>query len=247
VPSLISGSSQISYIGLTGIPNGIISGSGQLPSGLVSGSSQISYTGITDVPLGLVSGSLQIGDFGFVTTSSFNSYTTSQYGLNVALNDGINFLYNTKLNTSSFNEFSTSVATTGSNTFVGDQTVNGSLIIEGVSELLTIDGGFGGNRNFDYTSGSIFYLTGLTGNGTWNINNVPTTNNRGLTMTFVIEQGGTPYSASAYSFDSTPVTIKWSDSSVPTGSANKTEVIGLTAFRVGSSWNVLGSLSTFGS
>jgi len=228
VPSLISGSSQINYSGLTGIPNGIISGSGQLPSGLISGS-------------------LQISDFGFLTTSSFNSYTTSQYGLHVAHNDGINFLYNTKLNTSSFNEFTTSVATTGSNTFVGNQTINGSLIIEGVSEILTVDGGFSGNRSFDYTSGSIFYLTGLTGNGTWNINNVPTTNNRGLTMTFVIEQGVTAFSGSAYSFDSTPVTVKWVDSTVPTGSANKTEVIGLTAFRVGSSWNVLGSLSTFGS
>lgn len=139
------------------------------------------------------------------------------------------------------------LATTGSNTFNGDQTINGSLIIEGVSEVLTIDGGFSGNRDFDYTSGSIFYLTGLTGNGTWNINNVPTTNDRGVTMTFVVEQGGTPYSGSAYSFDSTPVTVKWVDSTVPTGSANKTEVIGLTAFRVGSSWNVLGSLSTFGS
>jgi hypothetical protein len=65
-------------------------------------------------------------------------------------------------------------------------------------------------------------------------------------MTFVIEQGVTAFSGSAYSFDSTPVTVKWADSTVPTGSANKTEVIGLTAFRVGSSWNVLGSLSTFG-
>jgi len=61
-------------------------------------------------------------------------------------------------------------AITGSNNFIGDQTINGSLIIEGVSEILTIDGGFSGNRSFDYTSGSIFYLTGLTGNGTWNIN-----------------------------------------------------------------------------
>jgi hypothetical protein len=203
VPSLVSSSTQISYSGLTGIPNGIISGSEQLPSGLVSGSSQISYTGITDTPLGIISGSQQMTNLGF--------------------------------------------AITGSNTFVGDQTINGSLIIEGVSEVLTVDGGFSGNRDFDYTSGSIFYLTGLTGNGTWNINNIPTTNDRGLTMTFVIEQGGTPYSGSAYSFDSTPVTVKWVDSTVPTGSANKTEVIGLTAFRVGSSWNVLGSLSTFGS
>jgi len=137
-------------------------------------------------------------------------------------------------------------AITGSNTFNGNQTINGSLIIEGVSEVITVDGGFNGNRTFDYTSGSIFYLTGLTGNGVWNVNNVPTTNNRTLTLTYVIEQGVTPYSGSQYQINGSNVTIKWVDNTIPTGSANNTEVIGLTAFRVGSSWNVIGSLSTFG-
>lgn len=183
VPALISGSSQISYSGLTGIPSGIISGSSQLPSGLISGSSQIN-------------------DLGY--------------------------------------------AITGSNTFIGDQTINGSLIIEGVSEVITIDGGFNGNRTFDYASGSIFYLTGLTGNGVWNIENVPTTNNKVLSLTYVIEQGVTAYSGSQYQINGSNVIVKWVDNTIPTGSTNNTEVIGLTAFRVGSSWSVIGSLSTFG-
>jgi len=137
-------------------------------------------------------------------------------------------------------------AITGSNTFIGDQTINGSLIIEGVSEILTVDGGFSGNRTFDYTSGSIFYLTGLTGNGVWNIENVPTTNNRAIALTYVIEQGVSPYSGSQYQINGSNITVKWVDTTIPTGSANKTEIIGLTAFRVDSSWNVIGSLSTFG-
>jgi hypothetical protein len=49
---LVSGSSQITYSELSGVPSGIISGSAQLPSGLISGSSQL--------PSGLVSGSAQI-------------------------------------------------------------------------------------------------------------------------------------------------------------------------------------------
>jgi hypothetical protein len=80
---LVSGSSQISYTGITNVPSGIVSGSGQvisllpagtvsgssqitygsvsgIPSGIVSGSSQISYTGITNIPSGLVSGSSQV-------------------------------------------------------------------------------------------------------------------------------------------------------------------------------------------
>ena len=125
-------------------------------------------------------------------------------------------------------------------------TIDTILNIGGVSENLTIDGGFSGNRDFDYTSGSIFYITGLTGNGIWNVNNVPTENNKAITITFVVSQDSTPYSGSQYQINSSNVTVKWVDNSIPTGSSNNVDVIGLTAFRVGSSWNVLGGLSTFG-
>jgi hypothetical protein len=92
--TLVSGSSQISYTGLSNIPTGIVSGSSQvvslLPSGTVSGSSQvlngttihsgaffngisvvsgsaqISFNGITDKPA-LVSGSSQI-TFGSISS-----------------------------------------------------------------------------------------------------------------------------------------------------------------------------------
>ena len=227
IPSgTVSGSSQIQYSGLTGIPSGIISGSSQIldGSGIWSGSAQLPsgiISGSSQLPSGLVSGSSQI---------SYTGITDTPNGLISGSSQISNLGY----------------AITGSNTFIGEQTINGSLIIEGVSEVITVDGGFNGNRTFDYTSGSIFYLTGLTGNGIWNVNNVPTTNNRTLTLTYVIEQGVTPYSGSQYQINGSNVTIKWVDNTIPTGSANNTEVIGLTAFRVGSSWNVIGSLSTFG-
>ena len=61
---LVSGSSQITYSGLSGVPSGIISGSAQLPSGLVSGSSQILngsgiWSGSAQLPSGIVSSSAQ--------------------------------------------------------------------------------------------------------------------------------------------------------------------------------------------
>lgn len=40
--------------------SGVWSGSAQLPSGVVSGSSQVSYTGLSNIPAGIVSGSSQI-------------------------------------------------------------------------------------------------------------------------------------------------------------------------------------------
>jgi hypothetical protein len=50
-PTLVSGSSQITYSGLTGIPSGIVSSSGQvinlLPSGTVSGSLQVTISSTT--------------------------------------------------------------------------------------------------------------------------------------------------------------------------------------------------------
>ncbi len=46
---LVSGSSQITYSGLSGIPSGIISGSVQLPSGIVSGSVQIDVMSTTNI------------------------------------------------------------------------------------------------------------------------------------------------------------------------------------------------------
>ena len=46
---LVSGSSQISYSGLSGTPSGIISGSSQLPSGLVSGSVQVDVMSTTNI------------------------------------------------------------------------------------------------------------------------------------------------------------------------------------------------------
>ena len=89
VTPLVSGSSQISYTGITNIPSGIISGSSQLPSGIVSssaqtianlpagtvsGSAQVSYVGLSNIPSGIISGSAQLPS-GLVSGSSQISYT----------------------------------------------------------------------------------------------------------------------------------------------------------------------------
>ena len=87
IPSgIVSGSAQVTYSGLTGIPSGIVSGSSQVtysgltgvPSGIVSGSSQVTYSGLTGVPSGIVSGSAQISDFGIFATTGSNGFNGSQ-------------------------------------------------------------------------------------------------------------------------------------------------------------------------
>ena len=100
---MVSGSSQVTYSGLTGIPAGIVSGSSQvsfngitdkptlvsgsaqitysgltgIPSGIVSGSAQVTYSGLTGIPSGIVSGSSQVAALGFATTGS-NGFNGSQ-------------------------------------------------------------------------------------------------------------------------------------------------------------------------
>jgi hypothetical protein len=148
-------------------------------------------------------------------------------------------------NTSSFTEGYT-YEFSGSIKSQNDLSVAGSLIIGGVSENVTSYSGNSGLIDFDYSNSTIHYIQNLSGSGTWNIFNVPTTEDKAITVTFVIEQGSIPYSGSLYSINEETVNVKWVDSVVPTGSANKTNVIGLTLFRINSSWNVLGSLSTFG-
>ena len=81
-PTLVSGSSQVSYPDLSNIPSGIISSSAQIDTlfnidGIVSGSSQITYSGISSIPAGIVSGSSQVTPLlptGVVSGSSQVSY-----------------------------------------------------------------------------------------------------------------------------------------------------------------------------
>jgi len=80
---LVSGSSQVVYSGLTGIPSGIVSGSEQLTGSydtryVLSGSiTQTTWDNIASKPNDIVSSSSQISAFGFLQTSSFNTFTSS--------------------------------------------------------------------------------------------------------------------------------------------------------------------------
>ena len=80
---LISGSSQVIYSGITGIPSGIVSGSEQLTGSydtryVLSGSiTQTTWDNIASKPNDIVSSSSQISAFGFLQTSSFNTFTSS--------------------------------------------------------------------------------------------------------------------------------------------------------------------------
>jgi hypothetical protein len=86
------------------------SGATPLPSGVVSGSSQIDYPQISNIPSDIVSGSSQL---------------TASYDLRYALSGSGGGTIDTS-----------SLATTGSNIFIGNQTITGSLYLSSSNEIV---------------------------------------------------------------------------------------------------------------
>ena len=84
-----------------------------------------------------------------------------------------------------------------------------TLIVGSVHEVLTLaESTTSPSLSFDFNASSIHYLRNQTGTTTYNVLNVPTTSQRALALTFVIEQGATAYSASAYQFNGSVVQRK---------------------------------------
>lgn len=124
-----------------GAPLGTVTSSAQviglLPLGTVSSSGQIFYADITDIPVGIVSSSTQ------VTALLPNGTVSSSIQVDVRNTTGIE-----------------TIATTGSNTFTGIQTIsNGTNSTTTSNGALIVSGGvgIGGNLN---VSGSV-YIAGL--------------------------------------------------------------------------------------
>jgi hypothetical protein len=84
--------------------------------GVISGSSQVIYSGLTGIPSGIVSGSSQISNFGFATTGS-NIFVGNQ-------------TVTGSLNVSGSSSLTGSLNVIGSGTITGDLTVQGNLIAQ---------------------------------------------------------------------------------------------------------------------
>lgn len=193
-----------------------------------------------------------IGGGGGGATTPGGNDTYVQFNNSGTFGGDADFTFSTATNTLAVSNIQVSgiVGASGSMT-LGDApsdliAVSGNLVFGEYGERITLATGIaGGTTNFDFSGATIFYVSGATSNGTWNITNVPTTDKIASKIKFVIDQNAIPYSASAYQFNSSPIAVKWKDGTIPTGTANHTDVIELNAYRSGSGWNVLGSLQTF--
>jgi hypothetical protein len=103
-----------------------------------------------------------------------------------------------------------------------------------------------GTVTHDFTEANIWYHSSISANFTVNLINTPTTNNRTISISLLLAQGGTPYYANAFQIDGSAQTIRWVGSVTPTPTANRTEIQTFTLVRAGSSWLVTSSLSSHG-
>jgi hypothetical protein len=163
----ISGLATVSGNTFTGnqVINGTIVATGTT---LVSGSAQVSYTGITNIPSGIVSGSAQ-------TIANLPSGVVSGSAQTIANLPSGTISGSAQVTTFGF-------GTTGSNTFQGTQTVNGSLVVTGsltaqqfiVSSSVTYltESFASGSHKFGDSSDDNHNFTGsVYVNGTLNVNN----------------------------------------------------------------------------
>jgi hypothetical protein len=138
-------------------------------------------------------------------------------------------------------------AFTGSSTFGGDvSAISGISSFASTTEKINTKTGAVGFVEHDYATGSIWYHTGMTGNFAVNLKNLPTTNNRSISIAIILTQGSTPYVPNALQIENTPQTINWIDGINPVGTSNKYDIVNFTLIRVSNNWVVFGTISRFG-
>jgi hypothetical protein len=139
----------------------------------------------------------------------------------------------------------TSILTTATAS-VGSLSVSGPSSLGTVYERLLLTSSIPTTVTFDTSNQSTLYINNPAANFTINFTNVFTTDSRVSTYNVIISQSATPYSASSVQVNTTSSIVKWVNSTVPTGNANKHDVYGFSLIRSGSTWVTLGQLSTYG-
>lgn len=125
-------------------------------------------------------------------------------------------------------------------------TVAGTSELQQSTEVLNVKTGATGIVTHDFTTGAIWYHTGVVAGFTANFTNIPTTNNRATVVTLMVLQGSTPYLPTSIQINGSAQQVNWLGGVQPNGTANKIDLISYTILRLNSAWSVIGSLSNYG-
>lgn len=139
-----------------------------------------------------------------------------------------------------------SPATASSGTFTS-VTASGLSTFESILDVSAAKTGATGTVVHDFTESNIWYHSSISANFTVNLTNVPTTNDRTITISLILDQGGTPRYANAFQIDGVAQTLRYpgfNTSFTPT--ANRKEIQTFQLTRVSSAWTVRVFYSSYG-
>jgi hypothetical protein len=127
-----------------------------------------------------------------------------------------------------------------------DLTATGTTTLAEITEILVPIASYGTSQSSAFSNGGVFYITGVTGNFTFNYTGVPTTTARTITLTLIIGQGGTAYVPTTLQINSVGVTINYAGGITPSGRANKIDIASFFIYNVAGTFVAVGALSSYG-
>ena len=130
-------------------------------------------------------------------------------------------------------------------TVSNDLNINGITNLRATTEFVNTFTGSTGTVAQDLDTGAVFYHSSINANFTANFTNVPTTNNRTISVALILSQGGTAYMPTAVQINGAAQTILWPDGLTPSGTQNEIDVVSFTFIRTGAAWTVFGSSTSY--
>ena len=119
--------------------------------------------------------------------------------------------------------------------------------LNGTSEVVVNLSGATGTVVHNFSSGAVFYHTSMAADFTANFTNLPTTDDRTISVVLILNQGTPAYIPTAVQIAGSGQTINWLGAGgAPSGNAAQIDIVGFTFLRSGGSWTVIGSLNTYG-
>ena len=124
-------------------------------------------------------------------------------------------------------------------------TITGLLTMQQATELIIEKTGATGVVVHDFSTGAIFFHSSIAANFTVNLTNFPTTSDRAIAVTLVLDQGGTGYIPNALQINGGAQTIRWANDTTPPGSSSKIDIVTFSIVRAISTWFVMAQLLPF--
>ena len=135
-------------------------------------------------------------------------------------------------------------------TFTGTTTAN-NLTINGITtisqsvEKMTTKTGITSVTEFDFDVGTVWFLYDIGTNFTANFSNVPSSIESTISFALIINQSAVAYLPNAVQINGASQNLKWQDGSEPIPNAESTDIVSFTLIYTGSTWEVIGSLTTY--